>query len=348
MAFDISTDSQYIGRFTAADADYPRGSSKNETSPSAGDGSPYLKIRADDLMGFQQGLLRSAGIVPSGDADTALVSEYLQALVEIASGRAYTYDDVGSANVYTLAAKPNQQTIRSYSPNIRMEFVAANTNTGPSTVQAPGLSTIDIEVDGNPLTGGEIVAGDLIDVTLDATGTIAELDPGESVLSGSIGISEINTNELGPVVQVVEDSTAVSSALSPIIPLDDTPVQNTEGTQILTVAITPKRASNILIIDASGYFGSAANSIIGYTMALFQDSIVDAIESMPNTVHNLTQMEMSAIRSRLATGATSPVTINLRVGPGGANDVVVNGNDSGRQYGGTGHARLTVTEYLKP
>ena len=50
----INPSALFVGRITAPDANYPLGSSKDETSPGAGDGTPYVKARADDLFGFQQ------------------------------------------------------------------------------------------------------------------------------------------------------------------------------------------------------------------------------------------------------------------------------------------------------
>ena len=90
MALNPSTNGTMSGRITAPDASYPYGSSKDETSAGAGDGTPYFKARADDIFGFQQWLLNQAGIVPSGTADTALVSQYGDALKYlIDEGRSY-------------------------------------------------------------------------------------------------------------------------------------------------------------------------------------------------------------------------------------------------------------------
>lgn len=80
MALNPSTDGDFTGRITAADTDYPYGSSKDETTPGAGDGTPYIKKRADDIFGFQQALLEAASITPNGNADTAVASQYLEAL----------------------------------------------------------------------------------------------------------------------------------------------------------------------------------------------------------------------------------------------------------------------------
>ena len=79
MAINLTTDANFVGRHTAATPDYPFGSAKDETSPGAGDGSPYILSRANDLFGFMQALLEGADITPSGNADTALVSQYLDA-----------------------------------------------------------------------------------------------------------------------------------------------------------------------------------------------------------------------------------------------------------------------------
>lgn len=83
MALNPSTNATMAGRITAVDGNYPYGSSKDETAPAAGDGTPYFKGRADDIFGFQQALLKAAGIVPSGNAETALESEYLKAIVDL-------------------------------------------------------------------------------------------------------------------------------------------------------------------------------------------------------------------------------------------------------------------------
>lgn len=88
MALNYGTNPTFTGRITAPDANYPQGSSKDETAPGANDGMPYVKQRADDLLGMQQALLLEAGITPSGSADTALSSDYLDAMKKILkSGR---------------------------------------------------------------------------------------------------------------------------------------------------------------------------------------------------------------------------------------------------------------------
>lgn len=89
MAIDLTTDPGINGRITAPDANYPNGSSKNETAPAAADGTPYIKARADDIFGLQQALLYDSGQVPSGNAETAVNSQYMQGLNTLLKSGAY-------------------------------------------------------------------------------------------------------------------------------------------------------------------------------------------------------------------------------------------------------------------
>ena len=71
------------GRITAPDASYPYGSAKDDTTGIAGDGTPIKKALLNDTYGFYQWLMTQAGIVPSGSADTALVSQLGESLISI-------------------------------------------------------------------------------------------------------------------------------------------------------------------------------------------------------------------------------------------------------------------------
>lgn len=154
MALNINT--KYPGRVTAPSAGYPYGSSKNESAPGVGDGTPYELARADDIFGLQQALLASAGIVPSGNADTALVSEYLQSIVELASGRAFNYDESGIVNAYELDVQSNQQGPAGLFDGFSAEFTPTITNTTSSTADVNGTGVKNIVDTG---TAGVLTAG---------------------------------------------------------------------------------------------------------------------------------------------------------------------------------------------
>jgi len=97
---------------------------------------------------MQQALLRAAGITPSESADTALVSEYLQSIIELAAGRASWYDDSGAADAYELGARTNQQTPASLFDGLELKFFPDNDNTGASTIDAFGLGAVDVKLPG--------------------------------------------------------------------------------------------------------------------------------------------------------------------------------------------------------
>lgn len=71
---------QYPGQVGAATGAYPHGVPRNVSAPSAGDGTPWEEAFVKDIYGFLSALIDLAAIVHSGVADTALASQYLQAL----------------------------------------------------------------------------------------------------------------------------------------------------------------------------------------------------------------------------------------------------------------------------
>lgn len=166
MALNPSTNATMAGRITAADGDYPYGSSKDETAPAAGDGTPYFKARADDIFGFQQALLALASIVPSGNAETVNDSEYTKAITELAAGRATAYDEDGTsaADAYVVALQANQQGANALFGGMTVTFTTAFTNTGAATVdvseaigQAVGTTVKNVKLpDGSDPGAGAI------------------------------------------------------------------------------------------------------------------------------------------------------------------------------------------------
>mgnify|MGYP003670631653 FL=1 len=84
----------------------------------------------------------------------------------------------------------------------------------------------------------------------------------------------------GQVVQVVNVTSTARVAGTTTIPHDDTIPQNSEGTEMMTLAITPTNSSNILRIEAVIFLTSSA---VGryILVALFQDSTANAIAVNP-------------------------------------------------------------------
>lgn len=76
----IDRNSRYPGRFDAPTTARPQGAFKNRSAPNAKDGSYLERDWANDWDGFFGSLLRSAGMTANGTPDTALSSQYFDAL----------------------------------------------------------------------------------------------------------------------------------------------------------------------------------------------------------------------------------------------------------------------------
>lgn len=76
----IDRNSRYPGRFDAPTTARPQGAFKNRSAPNAKDGSYLERDWANDWDGFFGSLLRAAGMTPNGTPDTALASQYFDAL----------------------------------------------------------------------------------------------------------------------------------------------------------------------------------------------------------------------------------------------------------------------------
>jgi|GEM_PF-5033229 len=106
MAIDPKT--KYVGRIDTSDLiGYPLGKCRNESAPSANDGTPSDSDWMNDSWGLFQSLLDEAGIAPSGSPDKVGASQYLTALqtlfAGIADGR---FPTTGQKAAMDAAASP--------------------------------------------------------------------------------------------------------------------------------------------------------------------------------------------------------------------------------------------------
>ena len=143
------------------------------------------------------------------------------------------------------------------------------------------------------------------------------------------------------VVQRGYSAYTTHTALSTQIPQDDTIPQQTEGTEILTVSITPKDAANRLRVRFQGQVGGSQLTFL--TAALFRDSTADAVASNGIVNHANGYAYMLGLEYEVAAGSTSATTFKIRVGPNAGN-LYLNGDSSSRYFGGTALATLIVEE----
>lgn len=81
----INLEQTFTPRVNPADANYPFGSIKDNTSPGANDGTLLSAVWGNDFEGFRQAAMTEAGITPSGLPDTAQDSQLLEAVKAVAS-----------------------------------------------------------------------------------------------------------------------------------------------------------------------------------------------------------------------------------------------------------------------
>ena len=148
---------------------------------------------------------------------------------------------------------------------------------------------------------------------------------------------------IGSVVQVVNTTSVAMATGTTLIPNDDTIPQNDEGTEFLTLAITPTNASNKLKIEVTGLWTSdAANTWL--IVALFQDSTAGALAVSHDFDSTATAVVNHGLSHFMTAGTTSATTFKVRVGPHSSATVTMNGENEGRRFGGVLGSSITITE----
>jgi hypothetical protein len=118
----------------------------------------------------------------------------------------------------------------------------------------------------------------------------------------------------GKLVQMQYSRSTTPGSTTAVIPFDNTTPQNTEGVELLTVSITPKSASNLLIIevDIAAADGNGVGAVI---ISLFKDSTVDAIATAYSVIPSADYSDLLHLSHIMPAGSTSSTTFKIRFGP---------------------------------
>jgi hypothetical protein len=146
----------------------------------------------------------------------------------------------------------------------------------------------------------------------------------------------------GKIIQVVNVKDGEVANSSTQIPSDDTIPQNTEGSEIMTLAITPSNSLNKLRVQAVIYVG-ASNSV-ARTCALFQDSTAGALSAANSGANNADGIRLLLIDHYMAAGTTSSTTFKIRIGLSSTGTITFNGDSSSRIFAGVMSSSMTITE----
>jgi hypothetical protein len=149
-------------------------------------------------------------------------------------------------------------------------------------------------------------------------------------------ITDVNV----PVQSIESVYDSVTTGTS-IIPSDDTVPQNTEGTEILTATITPRRAGSKILITAMGWGSLSVSANI--KAALFLNSDASAVATTDTTVPAANYATPFVVRYQYSPGSTSAITVRLRFGCD-TGTWTINGSNGGRLHGASSRISLTVQE----
>lgn len=153
-----------------------------------------------------------------------------------------------------------------------------------------------------------------------------------------------NIVQPGAIIDSAYAEYLVNTATTAVIPVDDTIPQNTEGTEIMSVSITPKTTTNKLRVRFEG--NAAASAADNIVVAVFVNSNANAsaVSRVTSSAANFScQLVMEA---EFVPGATTAQTIHIRVGTGSGSSLAFNGSSSGRIFGGAARTTLVVEEVV--
>ena len=239
--------------------------------------------------------------------------------------------------------------------NLMVGTGSAYTNIAPSATS--GVPLISQGNAANPAYGTAVVAGGGTGVTSNTAyavlcGGTSSTNPIQSVASvGSAGqVLTSNGNSALPtfqgiaVLQQVRTSNATFTTITSGIPLDDTKPQNTEGTQILSVSITPKFSSSILKCEYIAAGTTNGSAVVIST--LFRSDSNDAIQVTAQSASGAQWITSNFIHYETS-GTTNSLTFSVRMGPNSTSGATIwlNGYDTSRNFGGSAKAELIITEY---
>lgn len=151
----------------------------------------------------------------------------------------------------------------------------------------------------------------------------------------------IEADTTGAVIGSAYAEYTANTDLSAVIPYDDTIPQSSEGTEVMSVSITPKSATNKLRARFSIWAGATGGQYL-VAAALFNGS-ANAVLVSVGTVSSSGFLAQISGEYQYTPGSTSPVTISLRVGPS-AGTIRLNGTPAGRAFGGASRCTLVVEE----
>ena len=303
-----------------------------------------------------------------GEANVVLAGSTKLILKDSLDNVIWTVDNVGASSSDILDANGNELIRFAYVASAVNEVTVTNSVTGSApSISATGGDT-DINLTLIPKGTGVLnLSGDAPSITafgsdtnlnidlvpkgsgvvkikggnaLDVTGSGANL--GLNLITSGTGTLQYNGTTIRPIIQRVYNSSGAYATTTSAIPLDNSIPQITEGSEYITVSITPTSATNILEIKAS--IPVSGSTALTSAIALFQDATANALTASVLTLGGAGYAGALSVTYTMIAGTTSATTFRTRVGTN-TGTIYVNGISGSAIFGGTANAYIVVTEY---
>jgi hypothetical protein len=148
---------------------------------------------------------------------------------------------------------------------------------------------------------------------------------------------------VGSVVQRASNFYTAYVSTTSVIPWDNTVPQSTEGTEYLSATIIPKSATNRLRVRAIVNGTPPGGGGTTVVAALFKDAETSARAA--GACYNIANAPIQfPLEYEFIPGSVAPLTMRVRIGPGGASTIYINGAASGRIFGGVQNISLVIEE----
>ena len=148
------------------------------------------------------------------------------------------------------------------------------------------------------------------------------------------------------VIQVVNHQDSQQALGTAIIPNDDSIPQKTEGTEFMTLSITPKSATSKLLIQVVVSSTASSGNALNIS-ALFKNDETNAIAATGQYQHIGTGIMITTYSHYITSGTTSSITFRVRGGASTGNYTFNGYHHNGilyRNFGGSSASSMTIME----